>query len=157
MEEDTKTLSLFPQDTLASLSVYAGTEKARQMTATSGQKLLGLYKKPDPLGSFVKMLLGISHWDSKKCFLTWKGQTIFHNVSLFQLQASTPHIKGKDCGLLHTPSGCSNDGKNNVVGRLDEWGGIRNPLRGTKLGKMRCASFEEWMMGYPIGWTDLTE
>ena len=153
MDEDTQTLSLFQPDTLANLSVYAGSEKAKKMTETSGMKLLELYKKPNPLGLFVKMLLVTSHWGSSKCFLTWEGQTIFHNVLLFRLLASTPRIKGKDSGLLHTPSGVSH----NNMGRLDEWGGQRNPFRGTQLGKTRCATFEEWMMGYPIGWTDLKD
>jgi hypothetical protein len=49
-----------------------------------------------------------------------------------------------------------NGGKNHTVGRLDEWGGSSNPFRGTEIGKVRCASFEEWMMGLPIGWTALT-
>ena len=157
MDEDTQTLSLFLPDTLANLSVYVGSEKARQMTATSGKKLLECYKRQDPLGLFVKMLLGTSLWDSTQCWLTWKGQTILHNVLLFQLVPSMPHTSETGCGLLHTPNGTSNEGKNHVMGRLDEWGGVRNPLRGTEDGKARCAIFEEWMMGYPIGWTDLTE
>lgn len=38
------------------------------------------------------------------------------------------------------------------LGRLDEWGGSSNPWRGTEIGKTRCASFEAWMMGYPMAW-----
>lgn len=57
--------------------------------------------------------------------------------------------------LLPTPSGCRS-GKNHVVGRLDEWGGSSNPWRGTETGKTRSPSFEEWMMGWPIGWSALT-
>jgi hypothetical protein len=49
-----------------------------------------------------------------------------------------------------------NGGKNHTVGRLDEWGGNSNPFRGTDIGKKRCATFEEWMMGLPIGFTALT-
>jgi hypothetical protein len=41
------------------------------------------------------------------------------------------------------------------VGRLDEWGG-KNPFRGTADGKEHLhPSFCEWLMGFPIGWTDL--
>ena len=41
------------------------------------------------------------------------------------------------------------------VGRLDEWGG-KNPWRGTKEGKKKLNPlFVEWLMGFPIGWTDL--
>lgn len=58
-------------------------------------------------------------------------------------------------GLWPTPSGVTS-GKNHVVGRLDEWGGSGNPLRGTDIAAVRCASFEEWMMGWPTGWSALT-
>jgi hypothetical protein len=50
----------------------------------------------------------------------------------------------------------SSHGKNHVVGRLDEWGGSSNPFRKTPLGPVRCASFEEWMMGLPTAWSELT-
>ena len=46
-------------------------------------------------------------------------------------------------GWLPTPSGV-NGGRNHTMGRLDEWGGSSNPLRGTEIGKVRCANFEEW-------------
>lgn len=68
-----------------------------------------------------------------------------------------PHTHGTGCGLLPTPSGTSNHGQNHVMGRLDEWGGSSNPFRGTEIGKVRCATFEEWMMGFPTGWTDLMD
>jgi hypothetical protein len=55
--------------------------------------------------------------------------------------------------LLPTPSGTSKN--SNVCGRLDEWGGSSNLWRGTQIGKMSSPSFEEWMMGFPIGWTAL--
>lgn len=58
-------------------------------------------------------------------------------------------------GLWPTPSGVTS-GKNHVTGRLDEWGGSGNPLRGTDIAAVRCASFEEWMMGWPTGWSALT-
>lgn len=60
------------------------------------------------------------------------------------------------CGSwLPTPSGCRS-GKNHVAGRLDEWGGSTNPWRGTPTGKMHCPDFEEWVMGWPERWTELT-
>ncbi|XAI65183.1 hypothetical protein WYPXQRSL_CDS0044 [Pseudomonas phage VB_PaD_phPA-G] len=58
-------------------------------------------------------------------------------------------------GLWPTPSGVTS-GKNHVIGRLDEWGGSGNPLRGTDIAAVRCANFEEWMMGWPTGWSALT-
>src|SRR6185295_6117216 len=64
-------------------------------------------------------------------------------------------ITATEAGLLPTPSGV-NGGRNNVMGRIDEWGGSGNPFRGTEIGRMRCANFEEWMMGWPMGWSELT-
>ena len=26
---------------------------------------------------------------------------------------------------------------------------------GTEIGRVRCASFEEWMMGFPMGWRSI--
>ena len=56
---------------------------------------------------------------------------------------------------LPTPSGV-NGGTNHTAGRLDEWGGNSNPFRGTSLQRVRCAAFEEWMMGLGIRHTELT-
>ena len=61
----------------------------------------------------------------------------------------------KGSGLpLPTPSGCRS-GKNHVAGRMDEWGGSSNPWRGTEVGKTRTPAFEEWVMGWPVQWTEL--
>lgn len=84
------------------------------------------------------------------------GMTL--NGYAYQLPVLALHTNEKDCGgLLPTPSGTSNHGKNHVSGRLDEWGGSSNPWRGTEIGKVHCAAFEEWMLGLPIMWTGLTE
>jgi hypothetical protein len=69
------------------------------------------------------------------------------------MPAHLTSVKGS--GYLPTPSGTSNHGKNHVCGRLDEWGGSSNPWRGTEIGKIACASFEEWVMGWPVMWTGL--
>lgn len=53
---------------------------------------------------------------------------------------------------LPTPSGV-NGGRNHTMGRVDEWGGSSNPLRGTVIGSMCLPEFEELVMGWPIGWT----
>lgn len=43
-------------------------------------------------------------------------------------------------------------------GRLDEWGGAHNRFRGTKQGSGPLSPYwVEWLMGYPIGWTDLKD
>jgi len=44
----------------------------------------------------------------------------------------------------------------NAVGRLDEWGGSGNQLRGTAEAKQQLnPDWVEWLMGFPRGWTNL--
>lgn len=71
-EQDSKQSQYYQEDFLASLSVQPGSDEARKMTVTSGRKCLELYRRSDPVGSLVRMLLASSHWRSTKCFLTWK-------------------------------------------------------------------------------------
>ena len=65
------------------------------------------------------------------------------------------HTSAKGSGSsLPTPSGCRS-GKNHVAGRMDEWGGSSNPWRVTEIGKTHAPAFEEWVMGWPVQWTEL--
>ncbi len=150
-------LTLLPQDRPVSHSALPGSKWAKQMTATSGRNLLALYENVRPNGPLAKMLLASSGWASTNCFLTWIDWATPRKHLLYRLTQLGRSINEIGSGLLPTPSGTSSHGKNHVMGRLDEWGGSSNPWRGTTIGKVRCASFEEWMMGFPIGWTDLTE
>lgn len=102
------------------------------------------------LESKLRERLGVN--GSPWCDLTWRLQDMPFGPPICALRASGRGTKGSGIIGLPTPSGCSNGGKNNVVGRLDEWGGSSNPFRGTADGRARCASFEAWMMGYPMVW-----
>jgi hypothetical protein len=88
---------------------------------------------------------------------TWPRWGSMRNGVAYEHQMLGHHITETDGGYLPTPSGTSNHGKNHVSGRLDEWGGSSNPWRGTEIGKVHCAAFEEWMLGLPFKWTELTE
>jgi hypothetical protein len=58
----------------------------------------------------------------------------------------------KYSALYPTPSACQ--GHNS--GRIDEWGGSQNPFRGTAEGGGQLnPMWVEWLMGFPLGWTDL--
>lgn len=91
--QDFEQLMLFQEDSPASRSVQPGSEKAKMMTVTSGQRCCELLKKSDPLGSLAKMLLESSTWHSTQCFLTWKIKATKQGRLYFQLAASTPRIK----------------------------------------------------------------
>ncbi len=126
------------------------------MTVGSGRRWSVLFERSSLSGSFARMFLESSAWNSTKLLMIWKVKATPAGRLLFQLVPLAPGIAGTGFGLLPTPSGVSNHGKNHVMGRMDEWGGSSNPFRGTEIGKVRCASFEEWMMGFPMGWTELT-
>ena len=87
--------------------------------------------------------------------VTWKKWDTPWGQCRSRPEPSGPGTVGLGTGLLPTPSGTSNHGKNHVAGRLDEWGGSSNPFRGTSLGKVHCPAFELWVMGYPEAWAQL--
>jgi hypothetical protein len=71
-------------------------------------KLLGLLGSANRGGLLEKMLKELltskEVWFSDKCKMIWKKRVSKSNVLLFQLQASVRGIKGKEFGLLHTPT-----------------------------------------------------
>ncbi len=102
--QNSEQLTLFHADSLVSRFPLPGSEEARKMTATSGQKWFGLLKSQSPAGLLVKMLLGSSVWASDKRYLTWKASDTKSGRLLFRLWPSVPNIKGIDCGLWRTPT-----------------------------------------------------
>lgn len=191
-------LTLFTGDTLVSLLVLPGSEKARQMTVTSGQKYFALYKPSTLGGSLVRMLLGTSHWGSTLCLLTWKVSVTPGKRLLFQLSPWMPDIAETEYSLWPTPRASDathggpnqRDSKGNyaLTGAVhhpeakmwptptasQDWKPVRklapseaNGSHGTMLvgavgdmnpeliGGQLNPQWVEWLMGFPIGWTDL--
>lgn len=97
-------LMLFAADTHASPFPQPGSEKARKMTATSGQNLCGSWLNSGPIGSLEKMLLGTSAWVSMTCWLTWKPKATPAGLLLFQLAPSVHRTGGTGSGLWLTPN-----------------------------------------------------
>jgi len=94
---------LLPPETLASLTVWPGSEEARKMTVTSGRRCLESYAKFGPLGLLERILLGESRWTSTVCYLTWRVRVMKRGHLLFQLVPSTPRIDEIESGLWLTP------------------------------------------------------
>jgi len=106
-EKDTQQMSLLG-DSPANPSVSQEKEKEQMTIDTSGMKLLELSENVNLDGSLGKMLKVLltskTAWSSDRCVMTWKKKVSKSNVLLFQLQASVRGIKGKEFGLLHTPT-----------------------------------------------------
>lgn len=114
--ETVEQLTLFPPDTRdhASLLVLPGTEQAKKMTVTSGQKLLDSYVKSGPVGSLAKMLLGTSLWGSTTCLLNWRASVTPHKRLLFRLVPSVPRIEEIESSLWPTPTASETTARVNI-------------------------------------------
>lgn len=97
--QDCGQLTLFPEDSRASLFPSPGSAEAVRMTVTSGLKCLELYQNSGPLGSLVRTLLGSSIWRSTRCTLTWKTKVTPSKRLLFRLVPSTPRTGATDARL----------------------------------------------------------
>lgn len=147
------------------------------MTVISGRKCAESCVSCTPLGYAVRMCLTSSIWHSTRCLLTWKEKATKQQRCLYQLAVSVPGTDEKEsqswdtekewhemhekqfARLIPTPTASAARGavKSRYFGgenyhcRLDEfaeltpWGvcGRLNP------------AWVEWLMGFPIGWTDL--
>ena len=106
-ETDTKQTSS-QQDFHANPLALQEREEERKMTAISGMKLLESSESVNLDGSLGKMLKALlTSPKVRSCSRykkIWKQRVSKSNVLLFQLQASVRGIKGKEFGLLHTPT-----------------------------------------------------
>ena len=147
----------------------------KQMTATSGLKCLELYAKQGPVGCLAKMLLASKTWHSTRRCLTWKAKITKSNRLLFQLVPSMLRTEEIESGSVRwmwpSPRACELEG--GVVKAENDGGGggwYRKNKKGVRWGvKLKDAvaalengqknlnpQFVEYLMGYPIGWTDVT-
>ena len=192
---------LLPEDSLANLLVLPGSSEAQAMTVGSGRKWLELLNVPGQLGSWLRMCLESSAWNSTRCYLTWNASTTPHGRLLFRLSASMPSTEESGFGLWATPqafdatgiqrspeaaqraqAGRATPGRNggapkNLREQIHLWptptardwkdgasigsapengllGRVVNPSPAT--GSLN-PNWVEWLMGYPVGWTDLED
>jgi len=216
-------LTLFPPQTPASPLVLPGSAEARQMTATSGRRLLGLYERLNRPMSFSRMFLGSSVWHSRLLHLTWRQKDTQSNRLLFQLAPLGRGTGETGYGLLPTPDASQRGARTNQnnhqitlqdviaaktpeaqdiakifptpqsrdyrTGEGHRWENTKERSRnlndkvahdqGYKLiptpqtqGLKECIdgktyplkgngqlnpTWVEWLMGYPLGWTDLNQ
>lgn len=153
-------LTLFQGASLASLSPKPGSDGARAMTVTSGLKCCALSRSCGLLGSLEKMLLTSSTWHSTMCFLTWRVKVTPRGRSWFQLAASAPCTSDTDLQSWPTPTAMDAAGLARHL-RKDATG-TRSILLSQKVAFLAGGGtgnlnpeWVEWLMGFPIGWTEL--
>jgi len=117
-------------------------EVATEATVTSGQKCAELFRNAGPLGSFVRMLLTSTDWQSAKWWLIWKGSDTKSRHRLkFRLVPSDTITSARASGLLATPTATANQAAPSMA---------KHPgCSGIDLSPETI----ERRMGYPPGWT----
>ena len=170
---------LFQGDFLANHFPLPGNEKASQITVISGLKCLELYPRSSQLTSLVRMFLESSNMRSTRCYLIWKTSVTPRNRLLFRLAPLMPRTGGTGFGFwptVDTTDGAPNKNSNKRNGpksliqvAKEMWpipkeqnargSGERHGQGVVSLdvavgGKLN-PTWVEWLMGLPIGWTDL--
>lgn len=97
-------LTLFQGGFLANPFPLPGSSGARRMTASSGQKWLGLSRNSGPLGWLEKTLLESCAWNSPIYYLNWKPVGIGQGHFLFQLAVSGHGTGDTGSQLWATPT-----------------------------------------------------
>ena len=143
----------------ASPSVSPDGNAGSATLVTSGQKCLDLFVNSGRDGSFAKMFLAMWTTDSTPYCHSWSVKTTPAGRFLFRLAPSARPIGEKGFGLLPTP--LASDGRRaflnaqlaagrkvrtslnlRVKNLPDYLAGFPNPI------------FVEWMMGFPMHWSD---
>ena len=198
-------LTLLLADSLASLTVLPGSERARQITAISGRSLAGLLPNSDPATSLLRMFLGSSPPISTRCYLTWTTSDTPARRLVFRLLPSMPRTDENESSLWHTPNvpnggrvnpvemsetGLMPDGQKRQVGLEHQVKRVERGMWPTPTAKLKDIdtmerarhsrdalrrmkqsgnpyqiqnrgmlnpTWVEWLMVFPIGWTDLED
>jgi len=126
----------------------------------SGKRLCGLSKKFPQSGFSVKTCRLCEREDSHKCSVTFPKLGMMRNGIVTERPGLTPLTKESGSSLL--PTVTANTAKNTSLGinwnmrekkcHLD---GVFMNQHGLKTGERLQPAFLEWMMGFPIGWTEV--
>ncbi len=130
--------------------------------ADFGDKWQELLAKFDPISSSWKTAQCLLAEDYQGSWATFPKWGMMQNGELWRLQNMAHPTKENGCGFLPTPvaSEWRDKAKANILKKLD---------RGGRLARRICTiwnlsqpikvaanpRFSEWMMGWPIGWTEL--
>tara|TARA_R110002110_G_scaffold102320_3_gene259384 strand:+ start:99 stop:602 length:504 start_codon:yes stop_codon:yes gene_type:complete len=151
-----------PQDTLASHSaLHLRTAKAQKMSDISGLTSKELSPQKDLTGAFLRMFADISQTDLMPSSMTFTPKTTPQSQCYYRLTVSAQFMKEPGFISWPTPTTgaalCGGTGNFNKMAKLKELGYLteeerRNLTQGN--GGKSNPALMEWLMGYPIGWTE---
>ena len=180
-KQDLKQLPSFPADSHASPFPPLESARALRIPATCGRKCAGSLSNCGPIGCLGKMLLASSIWGSTKRFLTWQRRDTLFSHSYFRLAVSAHGMSASELlsSRLMFPTPLASDSATNRDAQnldvfLSEGGIFRKRNRSgaiwslslsaavyyltpnASLGAALNPDWVEWLMGFPIGWTDVS-
>lgn len=155
-------LTLFPGDSPASPFLLPESEEARRMTVTSGLKCSALFRSSGLLGSLARMFPDWFELYLTKYLRISNRRVTPRGHTLSRLVKSGRSLQGKGSLLWPRPTTgaplCGGTGNFRQMEALRDAGIIteeerRNLTQGN--GGRSNPALMEWLMGFPIGWTDL--
>src|ERR1035437_4709282 len=134
-----------------------------------GLKCSDLLMKYDPHTSLLRMYQPLEVKDLNGFYFRLPKSGMTRNGTVYGQAKSTPHIEGKESGLLLTPTVMDSEALTNCLRKRETWekaGKLTTQLMAICLGltgkqsrpkqrQILNPSFVEWMMGYPTRWTEL--
>ena len=155
-------LTLFPVDSPASRFLVLESDEVRKMTAISGRKCYASLKKSGPNGWSEKTYLDLFEERLRIFFPTLREQVTKQGLTVVKLGMSEDCFEEKELLLWPRPTTgsplCGGTGNFRQMKKMKEAGIIteqeRKNLTCGSGGKSNPALME-WLMGFPIGWTDL--
>ena len=120
-------------------------------------------------GSLAKYDLNTSLWKTPQCSLLeesteylgiWPKWGLMQDGELYQQQTSVPRILEKESGLWPTPLASDNRDRGNlssgaVKRRMEKGKQISLSQSVSNTSGQLNPTWVEWLMGWPLGWTDL--
>lgn len=162
-KQDCEQSQYYQEDFLASHSVLPGSEEARTMTVTSGRKCCELYRKSGPLGLLARMYLDLFEMQLMKYLKISRRKVTKQGHTLSRLVRSEHCSQEKESLLWPRPTTgaplCGGTHNFRQMEKLRDNGIIteeerRNLTQGN--GGRSNPALMEWLMGFPIGWTELS-
>lgn len=165
--QDYEQLTLFQEDSPASHFPWPESKKARGTTVISGLKCSELSENLRRVGSSVRMYLESCELPLPTLSRTWSVKAITSSCLILKLRLSALRTDGKGLRLWPTPAardykGCNSlghvqtrleKGERGHMGQLPNAVMMADPEHRPS-GSLNPA-WVEWLMGFPIGWTDL--
>lgn len=162
-EQDCEQLTLYQEGSRASHIALSGNGSQKMMTGIYGQNLSELSESYDRNMLLVRMLMASYQQYMSPFAPIWKRRTTRSGRSVYRLSLSVRAMKGTGFVYLASPRASQDykpirhqapqehSGKHGQT--LCSSLGIIFPER---IGQYINPQFAEWMMGFPIGWGDIS-